>query len=149
MNDRLFDAVPYTFKPNLKNSGNPVHDRMPVKVRLNVSVRWLAEYRSDENQKLTAKVLIEWSEAILKDLKRLKPYGQTRTARELLNMRAVHPNILVNKRAWDDQIEQIRSITDSAFTFCIHPMVHADMFKDTLKTVAEHKVTCWPGNTSN
>ena len=58
MHDRYFDAVPYTFKPNLKNSGNPVHDRMPVKVRLNGSVR-LADYRSDENQKLAAKVLIE------------------------------------------------------------------------------------------
>ena len=61
VNDRLFDAVPYTFNPNLKNSGNPLHDRMPVKVRLNGSVSWLAEYRYDENQKLTAKVLIEWS----------------------------------------------------------------------------------------
>ena len=34
VNDRYFDAVPYTFKPNLNNSHNPVHDRMPVKVRL-------------------------------------------------------------------------------------------------------------------
>ena len=34
VNDRYFDAVPYTFKPNLNNSRNPVHDRMPVKVRL-------------------------------------------------------------------------------------------------------------------
>ena len=31
VNDRLFDAVPYTFKPNLKNSGKLVHYRMPVK----------------------------------------------------------------------------------------------------------------------
>ena len=127
----LFDAVPYTFKRNLKHSGNPLHNRMPVKVRLNGSVSWLAENRSDENQKLTAKILIEWSEAPLKDLKRLSPYGQTRTARELLNMRAVHHNILVNERSWDDQIEQIRSSTDSPFAFCIHPTVHANMFKDT------------------
>ena len=66
--DRYFDAVPYTFKPNLKSSGNPVHDRMPVKLRLNGSVSWLANYRSDENQKLTAKVLIEWSKALLKQI---------------------------------------------------------------------------------
>ena len=23
--DKLFDAVPFTFKPNLKNSGNPLY----------------------------------------------------------------------------------------------------------------------------
>ena len=80
----------------------------------------------------------------MKDLKRLSPYGQTRTARELLHMRAVHHNILVNERSWDHQIEQIRSSTYSPFAFCIHPMVHANMFKDTVNPVAEHKVTCWP-----
>ena len=42
VNDRYLDAVPYTFKPILKNCGNPVHDRMPVKVILNGSVSWLA-----------------------------------------------------------------------------------------------------------
>ena len=125
VNNRLFDALAYTFKPNLKNSGNPMHDRMPVKVRLNGSVSWLAENRSDENQKLTAKILIEWSEALLKDLKRLSPYGQTRTARELLNMRAVHHNILVNERSWDNQIELIRASTNNPFAHCILPTVHA------------------------
>ena len=44
---------------------------------------------SDENQRLSAKVLIDWSEAILKDLKRLAPVGQTSTFRELLRMRAL------------------------------------------------------------
>ena len=87
----------------------------------------MAEYRSDENQKLTAKVLIEWSEARLKDLKRLAPYGQNRTARELLNMRAVHQNILVNQRSRDDQIKQIGSSTDSPFAYCIHPVIDAMM----------------------
>ena len=95
----MFDTVPYTFKANLNNSGNPINERMPVKVRLNGSVSWLAENRSDENHKLTAKILIEWSEALLKDLKRLSPCGQTRTARKLLNMRAVHHNTLVNERS--------------------------------------------------
>ena len=64
MNNRLFEAVPYTFKPNLKYLCNPLHNRMPVKLRLNMSVSCLAETRSDENQKLTAKILIEWSEAL-------------------------------------------------------------------------------------
>ena len=66
-------------------------------------------------------------------------------------MRAVHHNIFVNERSWDNQIELIRASTDSLFAYCIHPTVHANMFKDTLNdnTVAEHKVTCWPGNTSD
>ena len=28
------DAVFFTFKPNLKNSGNPLYDRMHIKMRL-------------------------------------------------------------------------------------------------------------------
>ena len=59
VHDRYFDMVPYSFKPQLKNSGNPVHDRMPVKIRLSGSVSWLARDRSDENQRLTAKFLID------------------------------------------------------------------------------------------
>ena len=43
----------------------------------------------------------------MKDLKRLSPCGQTRTARELLNMRAAHHIILVIERPWDNQIELI------------------------------------------
>ena len=57
-------------------------------------------------------------------------------------MRAVHQNMLVDLRSWDAQIELIRSTTDSLFSYCIHPTVHADAFKDTLNTVAEHKVFC-------
>jgi hypothetical protein len=146
---RYFDAVPYTFKPNLKNSGNPVHDKMPVKLRLTGSVSWLASDRSDENQRLTAKVLIEWSEALLKDLKRLALVGQTSTPRELLRMRAVHHNILVDERSWDAQTELIRSTTDSPFSYCIHPTGHVDAYKDTENTVAEHKIACWTGNPNN
>ena len=91
VHDRYFDAVPYTFKHNLKNSGNPVHDRMPVKVRLTGSVSWLASDRSDQNQRQTAKVLIEWSEALLKDLKRLASVGQTSTPSELLRNGILFP----------------------------------------------------------
>ena len=102
VHDRYFDAVPYTFKPQLKNTGNPVHDRMPLKMRLIGSVSWLASDISDENKRLTAKVLIDWSEAILKDLKRLAPVGQLSTHRELLRMRAEHANILVAESSWND-----------------------------------------------
>ena len=62
-------------------------------------------------------------------------------------MRAVHHNILVDERSWDAQIELIRSTTDSPVSYCIHPTVYGDAFKDTVKTLAEHKVTCWPDNT--
>ena len=55
---KYFDTVPYSFKPQLKNSGNPVHDRMPVRFRLSGNVSWLARYRSDEEQRLTAKFLM-------------------------------------------------------------------------------------------
>ena len=88
------------------------------------SVSWLASDRSDENQRLSAKVLIEWSETLLKDLKRLAPIGQTSTPRELLRMRAVHHNILVDERSWDVQIELIRSTTDSPFLL-LHPRHNA------------------------
>ena len=46
--------------------------------------------------------MIEWSEALLKVFKRVTPYGTIRTDRELLNMRAVHHNFLVNERSLDD-----------------------------------------------
>ena len=122
---------------------------MPVKMRLTGSVSWLASDRSDENQRLTAKVIIDWSEAILKDLKRLAPVGQLSTTRELLRMRAEHHNILVAESSWNDQIEQIRAKIDSPLAYCIHPSVHADAYKDTVNTVAQHKLACWTGNQNN
>ena len=32
--DKLFDMVPFIFKPNPKNSGTHLYDRMPIKMRL-------------------------------------------------------------------------------------------------------------------
>ena len=98
---------------------------------------------------MTANVLIEWSEALLKGLKRLATVGQSSTHRELLRMRAVHHNILVAESSWDAQIEQIRATTDSPFSYCIHHTVHADAYKDTVNTVAEHKIACRSGNQNN
>ena len=43
VNDRFFDTVPFSFKPTLKNTSNPVHDRMPVRVRLTGKVSWLGK----------------------------------------------------------------------------------------------------------
>ena len=69
VHDRFFDTVPHSFRPTLKNTGNPVHDRTPVRVRLTGKVSWLSKERSDEKQCLTVKFLIAWSEAVLTDLK--------------------------------------------------------------------------------
>jgi hypothetical protein len=80
----LFDRVPFTFKLNLKNSGNPLYKRMPIKLRLKGSVSWLSEDRSDEDQKLSVKVLIEWPKALIKDVKRIAPEGNLMTSRQLL-----------------------------------------------------------------
>ena len=118
---------------------------MPVKLRLTGSVSWLASDRSDENQTLSAKVLVDSCEVILKDLNRLAPVGQTSTSRELLRMRVEHHNILVAESSWNAQIEQIRATTDSLFAYCIHPSLHAEAYKDTVNTVAEHKIACWSG----
>ena len=50
------------------NSGNQHFDRIPTRLRLGTKVNWLARNRSDDDQRLTDKVLIEWVEALLKDL---------------------------------------------------------------------------------
>ena len=107
-------------------------------MRWSGSVSWLASDSSDENQRLTAKVLIDWSEAILKDLKRLAPVGQLSTPRQLLRMRAEHPNILVSASSWTDQVEQIRANLESPMAYCIHPSMHADTYMDTAVAVTEH-----------
>ena len=85
VHDRFFDTVPYSFKPQLKNSGNPVHDRMPVRVRLTGSVSWLHRDRSDEKQRLTVKFLMAWSEALFKDL-RTFGRGTTNSPAQLLKI---------------------------------------------------------------
>ena len=96
------------------------------------------------------KLLIEWAEALLKDLKRISPTGNLITSRQLLKMRAIHHNVLLSDKSWDDQVEAIRASHESPCTYCVHPSVHADMYKDTLMTIITHKATCWAGNnTSN
>jgi hypothetical protein len=54
----FFHAVPFSFKPQLKSGGNPAHDRMPVKLRLSEKVNWLSPERSDADQRLTVKFLV-------------------------------------------------------------------------------------------
>ena len=68
---------------------------MPVKLRLYEKVNWLSPERSDADQRLTAKFLVNWSFAMLKDLKAHRR-GSTNTKDQLLKMRAFHPNILAH-----------------------------------------------------
>ena len=66
--DNMYDAVPFAFRSQIKSGGNPAHDRMPVKVRLKDKVNWLSSDRSDPEQRLTVKFLVNWCHALLKDL---------------------------------------------------------------------------------
>ena len=45
INDRLFDAVHFTSKPNLKNCGNPLYGWMSIKLRLEDKAKWLTKDR--------------------------------------------------------------------------------------------------------
>ena len=47
VHDRLFETVPFTFKPNLKNTGNPLYNTMTIKLRLKGMVSWMSKDRSD------------------------------------------------------------------------------------------------------
>jgi hypothetical protein len=106
VHDRFFNAVPFSFKPQLESGGNRAHDRMPVKLRLFEKSSWLSQERSDGDQRLTVKFLLAWSFAMFKDL---KPFGRgnANTKDQLLKMRALHPNILVPEGSWNDQVETV------------------------------------------
>jgi hypothetical protein len=144
LHDKLFDAVPFTFKPNLKKTGNPLYDRMPIKLRLQGKVNWLSKDRSVSEQRPSVKILVEWAEAFLQDLKVTSPDQTTIYSRELLNISTIHHNILVS----DNQA--IRATHGSPLSYCVQPWVHADMYKDTVLTMVSHKATCWTGtSTSN
>ena len=79
---------------------------------------------------------------MLKDLKS-HGTGDTITKLQLLEMRALNPNILVDEKKWDEQIEAQRVAEGGAVAYCVHPSVHADTHKDTVPTMAVHKETCW------
>ena len=142
VNDNFFDVVPFSFKPNIKNTSNPVHDRMPVKLRLTGRSSWLTTDRSDEKQCLTVKFLTNWCEAILSDLQ-VFGGGYSKNPVELLRARATMPNILVAEGSWDAQVEVERKNLGMLNAFCIHQSIHADTHMDTAVAVAEHKLTCY------
>ena len=104
---------------HLKSGGNPAHDRMPVKLRLSEKVNWLSPERSDADQRLMVKFLVNWSFAMLKDLK-AHWRGSPNTKDQLLKMRAFQPNILANEKNWDEQIEAVRLAEGGKLAFCVH-----------------------------
>jgi hypothetical protein len=140
----FFDVVPISFRPQLKSVGNPVHDNMPVRLRLSAKVSWLSKETSDGHQRLTVKFLLAWSAALFKDLKAFGR-GNAKTQEQLLKMRAMHPNIMVHEGSWNEQVKQMRVSLGCINAFCVHPSVHADTFCDTAVAVAEHKIACWTG----
>jgi hypothetical protein len=140
VHDNFFNAVPFSFKPQIKSGGNPAHDRMPVKLRLSEKVNWLSPERSDADQRLTAKFLVTLTYAMLKYLKAFGR-GSANTKDQLLKMRALHPNILAPEKSWDEQIEAVRAAQGGKLAFCVHPSAHAYTLCDTVPAVAEHKKT--------
>ena len=94
---------------------------------------------------LTVKFLVNWSFAILNDL-RAYGTGSTNTKQQLLQMRALNPNILADEKKWDEQTDAQRLAEGGVVAYCVHPSVHAETHCDTVPAMAVHKETCWtPG----
>ena len=72
-------------------------DRIPIQLRLEGKVKWLTKDRSDSEQSLSAKILVDWTETLLQDLKVTYPNGSHINSRDLLDMLALHHNILVGQ----------------------------------------------------
>ena len=140
--DKLFNAVPYAFRAQLKSGGNPAHDRMSVKLRLEEKVNWLSSDRSDAEQRLTVKFLVNWCNALLTDLGTYGS-GDNVTKEQILAMRAQYPNILVNEQQWDTQVEAQRVADKGLRAYCVHPTVHAETQRGSVRAIAKHKLECW------
>ena len=148
-NDKLYDCTPYSFRPMLKNGTNPVHNRMPVKIRLKHAMNWMTPDRSDEDQRLTVKFLVDWTEALLTDLATHPSYSEHVTRGDLLMGRAKFHNVLVSEQSWDAQIEAQRAADKLLRAYCVHPSVHADTIRGSVKALLKHKAECWNSGDKN
>ena len=148
-NDKLYDCTPYSFRPMLKNGTNPVHDRMPIKIRLKHAMNWMTPDRSDEDQRLTVKFLVDWTEALLTDLATHASYSEHVTRGDLLMGRAKAHNVLVSEQSWDAQIEAQRAADKMTRAYCVHPSVHADTLDGTVMSMIKHKAVCWNSGNQN
>ena len=148
IHDRLYDCVPFSFRPQIKSGGNPAHDRMPVKLRLKDKINWFSSERSDPEQRLSVKFLINWCHALLTDLA-THASAEVVTKEELLQMRAQYPNVLVDEEKWDAQIEAQRAADKGPNAYCVHPSVHADTLRGSVKAMTKHKLECWSTGKTN
>jgi hypothetical protein len=87
VHDRFFDTVSFSFRPQLKSGGNPVLDKMPIRIRLTGKVSWLSRDRSDENQRLIVKFLMAWSEVLFMLLGNKTPAQNESSAPKHLGVR--------------------------------------------------------------
>ena len=148
IHDRLYDCVPFSFRPMLKSGGNPAHDRMPVKLRLKDKMNWLNPERSDTEQRLSVKFLVNWSHALLTDLA-THASAELVTKEVLLQGRAHYYNMLVDEQKWDAQVEAQRAADKGASAYCVHPSVHADTMRGSVKAMTKHKLECWSTGKTN
>ena len=71
------------------------------------------------------------------------------TRGDLLMGRALYNNVLVDEKSWDDQVEAQREADKGAKAYCVHPSVHADTNRGSVKAMLKHKAECWnSGNKS-
>ena len=115
---------------------------MAVKLRLTEKVNWLSSDRSDSEQRLTVKFLVNWCTAFLTDLES-HGAGDNVTKQQTLKIRAQYPNILVDEKQWDTQVEAQRAADKGLKAYCIHPTVHADTQRGSVSAITKHKQKCW------
>ena len=98
---------------------------------------------------MTVKFLVDWTEALLTDLATHASYSEHVTRGDLLMGRALYNNVLVDEKSWDDQVEAQREADKGAKAYCVHPSVHADTFRGSVKAMLKHKAECWNSGNQN
>ena len=83
---------------------------------------------------------MNWCNAFLTDL---HGAGDNVTKQQSLETRAQYPNILVEEKEWDAQVEAQRAADKGLKAYCIHPTVHADTQRGTVSAITKHKQKCW------
>ena len=110
-------------------------------MRLSKTVNWMDNTRSTSNQHLNPRFLIEWSEALMKDWKKVSPVMEIASWDSLIKMRATNPNILMRPKQWDTKIEEMMS--KSPGRFCVNIKKHEKPHYGLVENVVLHKATCW------
>ena len=106
-------------------------------------MNWLNPDRSDSEQKLSVKFLVNWTHALLTDLATHASYAEHVTKGDLRMGRAQFHNVVVDEQQWDAQVEAQRVEEKGVSAYCVHPSVHADTMRGTVKAMTKHKLECW------